>query len=34
MKLKMNFIEVARFLICFGIAWIAWIAHYYTGGIF
>ncbi len=34
MNLKLNPIEVARFLICLGIAWIAWMTHYHTGAIF
>ncbi|SMP06317.1 hypothetical protein SAMN06265375_101774 [Muriicola jejuensis] len=34
MNLKLNPIEVARFLICVGIAWIAWMTQYHTGVIF
>ncbi len=34
MNIKLNPIEVARFLICVGIAWIAWMTHYHTGAIF
>ncbi len=34
MNIKLNPIEVARFLICLGIAWIAWMTHYHTGAIF
>ncbi len=34
MNIKFNFIEFARFLICVGIAWIAWMSHYHLGSIF
>ncbi len=34
MNVKLNPIEVARFLICVGIAWIAWMTQHHTGTIF
>ncbi|NNL80180.1 MAG: hypothetical protein HKO67_06810 [Flavobacteriaceae bacterium] len=34
MKTKFNALEIARFMICVGIAWIAWMTHYHTGAIF
>lgn len=34
MNNKINVLEIARFMICVGIAWIAWMAHHHTGTIF
>jgi hypothetical protein len=34
MKAKLDVIEMGRFLICLGIAWIAWFCKFHTGSIF
>lgn len=34
MKIKINYIEIARFLICVGIAWIGYLYAWHTGSIF
>jgi hypothetical protein len=33
MKLKIDFIEIARFLICVGIAWIGYMYMWHTGSL-
>ncbi len=34
MKTKVDFMEIARFMICMGIACIGWVCNHYTGSLF
>ena len=34
MRTRVNYVEIGRFLICLGLAWIAWMSMYHTGAVF